>query len=246
VKLTIFRSVLLLQLGVLVPPSILYGQLGGHSNAPSIPAGQNTQIGEWFPLSVGDTWIYAVEARDGTEGGTAHPRISRFQLVDTIRSAKNTPDGTILEMTTVALQPAPKEARSGSSHLLVRDNCVYAINGINAIEDYHALDQAGSLTPEFRGLLLAGEVSPQFCFPLSNRKVWGSKSDFVWRVVGASRDAGGNKVFHVTTYLGSGSLVDVWFQKGRGVVRERERHRGTYWEVRTRLLHTQFAGHGVQ
>lgn len=242
-KLVILSSVLLLQLGVLVPPPALYSQLGAHANEASSPAGKDTQIGEWFPLGVGDTWIYAVESRDGTEGGTAHPRISRFQLVDTIRSANSTPDGTILEMTTEVQQPAPEEARSGSSHLLIRNSCVYAIDGIKAIEDYHALDKAGNLTQEFRELLLAGKVSPQFCFPLRSGRVWGSKSDFVWRVAGTSRKASGNMVFHIATYLGSGSLVDIWFQKGRGIVRERELHRGTYLEVRTRLLCTQFTGH---
>ena len=57
------------------------------------------------------------------------------------------------------------------------------------------------------------------------------KAIFVWRVAGTSREATGDKVFHIATYLGSGNLVDIWFEKGRGIVRERELHRGTYWEV---------------
>jgi hypothetical protein len=114
VKLAILSSVLLLQLGVLVFPPALYNQLSARANEASGPAEKDTQIGEWFPLGVGDRWIYAVESRDGAEGGTAHPRINRFQLVDTIRSANSMPDGTILEMTTEVQQPAPKEARSGS------------------------------------------------------------------------------------------------------------------------------------
>lgn len=48
-----------------------------------------------------------------------------------------------------------------------------------------------------------------------------------------------NKTFHVTSvssYLGSGMTVDIWFEKGVGIVRGEEIHHGTIGEERTRLV----------
>jgi hypothetical protein len=47
------------------------------------------------------------------------------------------------------------------------------------------------------------------------------------------------RTFHIaaiSSYPGAGMTVDVWFEKGVGVVREEEIHHGTIDEVRTRLL----------
>jgi hypothetical protein len=47
------------------------------------------------------------------------------------------------------------------------------------------------------------------------------------------------KTFHITSissYLGSGMTMDIWFEKGVGIVREEEFHHGTVGEDRTRLI----------
>jgi hypothetical protein len=45
--------------------------------------------------------------------------------------------------------------------------------------------------------------------------------------------------FHITnisSYPGSGMTVDIWFEKGVGIVSQEEIHHGTIGEERTRLL----------
>jgi hypothetical protein len=47
------------------------------------------------------------------------------------------------------------------------------------------------------------------------------------------------QTFHVSSisaYPGSGETVELWFQKGVGIIREDEIHHGTVGERKTRLL----------
>ena len=243
-KRTILSSLLLSQLCFTSP---LHSQqnLASQNNATPTPQAGSV-VEAWFPLKIGDKWTYAFESRDGTYGGIAHPTITRFRYVDTIQSVTITPDGTLVELATEWLQPAPKAGHTAISHLLARGSCVYYLDGAAAFGNRHALDRGGHLTPEFRKELLADKVPPQFCFPLRVSKVWGTKANFEWSVRGETRAANGRGIFHVYTFLGAGTTVDIWFQKGRGVVRERELHNGTYWEDRTTLLRTELRADGAQ
>ena len=100
--------------------------------------------------------------------------------------------------------------------------------------------------------------SPDFCFPLSVSKTWGAPHGLPdwgvirpedardWRVVGTRIHdpfaPDGRSTFHlknISSYPGSGMTVDVWFEKGVGVVREVAIHHGTIGEEKTRL--TRFA-----
>ena len=133
---------------------------------------------------------------------------------------------------------------------LIRGDCVYASYGEVGWDP-----STHQLTPDFRKGLGIGYVSPDFCFPFAVYKTWGAPHGLPdwrvirpeeakdWEVTGIkARDPsapGGQKTFHVTSisaYPGAGITVDIWFEKGVGVVREEEIHHGTIGEKRTRLL----------
>jgi hypothetical protein len=220
-----------MQLSFAAGAGLILGFVCGIATAQTQRA--NSEFGAWFPLQIGNSWTYAIESRDGTQGGIANPVVSRWQVVETIRSIVDTPDGSIIERVTEA---TPKQARYGVSHLLLRDGCLYRLDGAGALEQFHALDSNGKITEEFRGLLASGKVSPDLCFPLTDGRTWGNPNDIAWRVLGSAKEPGHPKVFHIGAYLGSGSTVEIWFEKGRGIVRQRELHHGTYWETREQLV----------
>jgi hypothetical protein len=112
----------------------------------------------------------------------------------------------------------------------VRHNCVYNLDWPMHLD---ALDEKNQLRSEFRAKLSEGKVSPQFCFPLLVGRSWGAGGDYLWRVSQKTNA----RSFHITSYIGSGTSIDIWFEKGVGVIRERDLHNGTYWEEAKRLLH---------
>jgi hypothetical protein len=114
---------------------------------------------------------------------------------------------------------------------------------------------AHQLTPAFLKGLSVGYLAPDFCFPFIVHKKWGAPHGLPnwgvvrpedakdWEVVGINAvDPSApdrQRTFHIaaiSSYPGAGMTVDVWFEKGVGVVREEEIHHGTIDEVRTRLL----------
>ena len=149
----------------------------------------------------------------------------------------NIPEGKVIETSSEVQQPAPPDARSELSHLLVYGSCIYVLDGQAALVDSHALTDTGTLSSDFRKQLLNGLVAPQFCFPLTVGKTWGRATGFKWQVLTRRIANDRQPIFHVACSLGSGSHDDIWLERGRGVVQERELHEGTYWEVRTWLLH---------
>src|SRR5207244_3586615 len=105
--------------------------------------------------------------------------------------------------------------RDGASYL-VHGNCIYDIIG-----GWDA--QRQELRPNYRKSLSAGSFSPDFCFPLQIGQ-WGN-TDRSWRVEPArdtvasflpSEYPGAIHIF--SDHFGSGGEMDVWFQKGVGIV----------------------------
>jgi hypothetical protein len=215
--------------------------------ASGIAFAQNA-VPDWFPTHAGAKWIYEHETRDDAGEGRAHLEIHRWKTEETIVGSWIISEGVLVGRRVQVIEGSPPEGyrvRPDPAYL-IRGDCLYS-DGV----DWEPLDRR--LTPAYRGGLIAGHISPDFCFPLVVGKTWGAPHWAEWR---ASADANDwqvagiktrdpwapdkRRTFHVTSvssYLGSGMTVDIWFEKGVGIVREEEIHHGTVGEERTRLLH---------
>jgi len=204
---------------------------------------------EYFPIHVGDKWIYGHETRDDNGRGIAHLEIHQWKTEETTIGPWPVPEGMLVARQVRIIEGSPPpdwvhpEQERG---YLIRDNCLYA--------DVSWNPATRQVAPDFlKGL--GAYLSPDFCFPLVMHKTWGAPHGLPdwevsrpeeakdWRVVGIEvRDK--QETFHITSissYPGSGMTVDIWFIKGVGIVREEEIHHGTIGEERTRLLRFESA-----
>jgi hypothetical protein len=123
----------------------------------------------------------------------------------------------------------------GNSGYLVHDNCIYLLTKSSVDNTTHQLSSA------YRQDLANGILSPDLCFPLAFGNQWGT-ADVPWRI---ERRGDPTALFLPPKYadafdirsnhFGSGGLMDVWFQKGIGIISERYLHHGTYGEWTKRL-----------
>ena len=169
----------------------------------------------WFPLEVGNRWIYEHESKSGNRD---QPRVDHFTTEETITGTRPVPEGLMVfrDVRELGGAAGPSQrdyliARDQQPYL-VHEDCIYVISG--------AWD-------EFRKNLSEGSVAPDFCFPLQVGRKWGN-NDISWQVVPAAPGARSLHIF--TDHFGSGGKEDVWFQKGTGVVAEHYTHSGTYDE----------------
>jgi hypothetical protein len=116
------------------------------------------------------------------------------------------------------------------SHILIRKNCVYSLDGIDAIN---------------------GQDWADYCFPIANGAAWNQDvrppgdPDYVWHVIGFNGDpfgAPGGRTWRMLTRAGSGTTVDRWFTEGVGLVQQVMEHHGTYDEDRCQLLKATIKG----
>ena len=194
----------------------------------------------WFPVQVGDKWIYEHETRDDTGEGPAHLEIHRWKTEETIIGSWTVPQGTLVGREVRIAEGSPGYAWQPNPAYLIRGDCLYRLGARDRELAAH------QLTPDFLKSLGAGEISADFCFPLVAHKTWGAPNwgGKDWEV--AERKLGDpsapgkqNPTFHITSvssYPGSGMTADIWLERGVGITREEEIHHGTIGEERTRLL----------
>lgn len=212
----------------------------------------------WFPLQVGSRWIYEHEWKSGDRN---RPVVDRWTTEEVITARVTIPEGIVV-LRAVKQQGKPDEktisvpiigpngelrrvqqpahnrgvqsSREGEPYL-VRENCIYRIGG-----GWDSPKQ--ELRPLYRTYVTDAKLSPDFCFPLQMSSSWGT-NDISWRVeqaregVGSFLQAeylGATHIF--SSHFGSGGWMDVWFQKGVGVVGEHYIHNGTYDEGTTKLI----------
>lgn len=221
----------------------------------------------WFPVHLGDKWIYSHERRDDVgdavyrngrfAGGSL--RIAHWETEETTSGLWVVPEGTLLgRHVRVTGGSPPPDYRMNQPDFpdfayLIRGNCLYG----SEVEWDSVSHQ---LTPQFREELLAGHLAADFCFPLAAGKTWGAPHFMGWRAPADAKDwkvaevkvrdqsaPDKRNTFHVVSippYLGSGETAEIWFEKGVGIVREEEIHHGTIGESRTQLVRFQPAlGH---
>ena len=208
---------------------------------------QNTVAG-WFPIHAGDKWTYDHETRDDSGEGPAHLEIHHWKTEETIIGSWTIPEGTLVgrRVRVTEGSPAMGYRVDPDPAFLIRGDCLYRLGARDWERSAH------QLTPEFRKWLGVGEISADFCFPLTVHKTWGAPNwggirpaseAKDWEVSGikAGDQSAPDKrntvhIASVSSYLGSGMTADIWFERGVGIVREDEIHHGTIGEERTHLL----------
>ncbi|MGH9355016.1 MAG: hypothetical protein ACRD10_02690 [Terriglobia bacterium] len=204
----------------------------------------------WIPHQTGDRWIYQHESKDFT-GDPQKPEIQRWTTEETVKGLVTIPEGLIIERhvrqdnESGAVQTTYVDVY-GRGDRLVRGDCVYFLDlfgwgrGPGPGPAWDSVKK--KLNPQFHEALINGTVSPAACFPLKVGKQWGTSSDRLWRVVGSggwnlfSPPLPGEAFHMVTKHFTSGGRLDVWLQKGIGVVGYDYRHSGTYGESTEKLL----------
>jgi hypothetical protein len=216
---------------------------GGQALAPGV-------VEDWFPVHVGDKWVFEHTSSDDNGEGRGHLEVHAWRTEETTVAIRVIPEGTVVEAHVRVLQGTPRGDVSSSEIYLIRGNCIYGPGYGGAA--WNA--RTHTLTQDFsKGLRTYS--SPDFCFPLVLHKTWGAPHGLPdwnaarpedardWEVVGTRRGGAlalhGRSAYHITSisaYPGSGETVDIWFEKGIGVVEEYEVHHGTVGQQRDRLV----------
>jgi hypothetical protein len=227
-------------------------------------AATDQPVSAWYPvLGVGNTWIYAEEARDADgRHGIDNPTVGRWTTTEAITAVDVVPEGTrvtiqstVSDVTRInGWTDSPSRLTPRRTELLVRANCVYQLTtaAVSYPDDiWSAYDASHRIRPEFRNALRRGEEPAAFCFPMAAGGEWGRvpttapDEGGVWKIRSLNGDpfgAPGVRTFHVYGHQGSGDTTDYWFQEGVGVVQFVEEHHGTYDEYRRRLTSSTLAG----
>jgi hypothetical protein len=232
---------------------------------PAVSSAQDDPLA-WFPLQVGNRWLYEHEWKSGDQ---RRPTVERWITEESVVGSVTIPEGVVVlrevkRQSTAPEQPTRILGLDGRVHelqhdldggyvvtrqrepYLVRGSCVYVIDdGFD--------EQTQQLRPTYRKYLAEGVLSPDFCFPPEMGRRWGN-ADIPWRVEPASSGAlvqhvGGvdwartflapqyaNATHVLSDHFGSSGRMDVWFQKGIGVVAEHYYHNGSYDEYTKKLV----------
>jgi len=174
----------------------------------------------WFPLKVGNRWVYEHESKSGNRN---QPQVDRFTTEEIITGTMPVPEGLVV-LRDVRQQGNTAKPQAG--YLIARDRQPYLVHG-------NCIYVIGGAWDEFRKYLSEGAGAPDFCFPLQIGRRWGN-GDISWQVAPAG--AGVHSLHVFTDHFGSGGRKDVWFRKGVGVVAEHYVHSGTYDEYTKTLL----------
>lgn len=201
----------------------------------------------YFPLQVGNRWIYDYEYQTGDPD---RPAVQRWTSEVTVVEHVRVPEGLVVLRKVVAPQAPPGQFEV--EHYLIRGNYVYAFGEI-------LWDRPNrSLSPGFRDLLAKGDAVPDFFFPLRENLLFAEKDRedreyrewqdarkhpepfYHWLVEGRGGQGSAVKLpvspqaFRLV-YGTIGGPTERWFEEGVGVVGEWNRHNGTYWETTIRL-----------
>lgn len=193
-----------------------------------------TETTSWFPLKVGARWIYENEWRTGDP---KKPEITRWTSEEIVTSVLNVREGIVV----VRMHTQHGQSRGGyvtardALAYLVHQNCAYLV-------DKSAWDGTRvELGEEYRENLKSGTLVPEFCFPLQIGNRYGTR-DLTWHVdgIGSRSDSfspsGYADAYHIISdHFGSGGQMEVWFEKGIGIVAEQYVHSGTYEAYTKRL-----------
>ena len=201
----------------------------------------------YFPLQVGNRWIYDYEYRTGDP---ERPTVQRWTSEVTVTEHVRLPEGLVVLRKVVAPQVPPGQFEL--EHYLIHGNYVYAFGEI-------LWDRpTRSFSATFRDRLVSGDVVPDFFFPLRENLLFAEKDRedreyrewqdakkhpepfYHWLVEGRGGQGRAVKLsvspqaFRLV-YATIGGPTERWFEEGVGMVGEWNHHSGTYWETIIRL-----------
>lgn len=183
---------------------------------------------EWFPLQVGNRWIYEHSSKTGDP---KNPKFANWTTIETVIEHRKLPEGivAVIGVEQRGSSDGGWIAERDRTNYLIREDCVYALQ---EGWDTAKLD----LTGEYRRQFEAGEAEPDFCFPLETGRQWGNLRDWGWRVEGIvpANRPGANVLagtYGLRCAWSQGSYY-VWFKRGTGIAAESFSHSGTYGEYR--------------
>ena len=199
-------------------------------------------VRQWLPTSVGDRWVYDVEARSGSR---VHPDVEHWVEEQTTVAVENIPEGTLLIQKVRFLNntaPLLRPRVAGESAILIHGACIYYVSGGQHGWGWDPTQH--QLGAKFREYFSRGEILASACFPLRPGQIWGDpkKGRDLWTVAGFGPKSqndplpAGPEAWRLEANLASGDDNYVWFQKGLGVIAKRDYHNGTYDDRRVRLL----------
>jgi hypothetical protein len=217
-------------------------------------AGAQNVARSWYPLDPGNTWVYAKEALDGRMD---RPGVEAWTTEETVIRADADPalDAVLVTVRVKVLDHRlppggyTNMREQPESHLLIRHDCVWIVDGEQAGAAAYVNDPLHSA--QFHDNFMHGQVPPDYCFPMAPGKEWGRVAntspaeEYIWRVDRVNGDPygpTGERTFHFSTHLGAGEFEDRWFTEGIGLVQANTEHHGTYDEDRVRLLRSTIQG----
>lgn len=187
-----------------------------------VPAVCAADVLDWFPLRVGNRWIYEHLSKTGDPN---HPTLTTWTTIETVIEQRHIAEGMVAVMTVEQRGSSAGGwiAQRSQTNYLIHGDCVYAL--------HEGWDSAKlDLTDEYRNQLTAGTAQPDFCFPLEAGKRWGNPQDWGWLVEGivpANRTGEVIGAYRLKCAWSQGPLY-VWFKQGTGIVAESFSHSGTH------------------
>ena len=190
----------------------------------SFPAGAQDVL-SWYPLQVGNRWVYEWESR----AGDPHtPHVARWTAIVSVKQHVRTPEGLVIvrELVFEGEANAGFVGRRLSAPYLVRNNCLYPL-----FESWDAQKQ--TFTRQFREYI--EQISADLCSPLQVGRRWKGTADWPWLVEGNGPAKNGPQLgipasaIRLVQEWTAGPLY-VWFQQDVGPVAQWSRHNGTYTE----------------
>jgi hypothetical protein len=208
----------------------------------------------YFPLQVGNRWVYQYEYKTGDP---ERPNVQRWTSEVVVAEHVRVPEGLVVVRRVGTGAPA-NVADLERFHYLVRGNYVYEVHETS----WDARNR--SLGEGLRSLLAKGDATPDFFFPMRAGLLWAEKQreDEDYRKWLEAQKQGGHPYrpdhFYHWAVEGRGAVKDIrlpvsprafalayytaggpaWrsFEEGVGVVGEWNHHSGTYWDTTVRLL----------
>ncbi len=102
---------------------------------------------DWFPVHVGDQWLYAHDTRDENGAGRAHPVLHHWQTEETTTGAWTIPEGTLVKRQVRVTEGSPPTGWR------VNPNPAYLLRGDSLYAEVDWDPSAHRLTPDsLRGL----------------------------------------------------------------------------------------------
>ena len=231
---------------------------------------QPVDVLAYFPLYAGATWVYEETCKSAV-GNAGDIGTVTWLRESTITGFKETPQGRVVLMRVTDSNVSydiPRRAEQESQWLRQNypdqqeGNLFISGNSVYWMPAWASDANTGTIAPEYARRLAAGEVSPDFCFPMDKVRFWAERTreerlirerEAFERGQGPAPDIG---MYHwstegrasIETPAGTlddcrlvvqyalGGAVRRYFRDGIGLVAEYYSHAGTFEERETRLV----------